>query len=246
MMNTYDIAYGLGLAVSSPFWLASRKSRQKVFGALRDRMGKLPMRDFAHPAVWIHAVSLGEINATRSMIERLGDRRPDLQFIVSTTTATGYARGLELYGQNKNVTLIRYPLDFSWAVDRALDALRPTVVVLMELEVWPNFLKACERRGVPVMLANGRVTETSFRNYKRAGIVTSKMFRRLDLICAQDQLYADRFKELGAAPERVQITGTMKFDTAQPGQLVSGVTELGDSVGLRPGTEMIWVAGSTG
>src|SRR5688572_10770702 len=233
MMNTYDIAYGLGLAVSSPFWLASRKSRQKVFGALRDRMGKLPMRDFAHPAVWIHAVSLGEINATRSLIERLGDRRPELQFIVSTTTATGYSRGLELYGDNKAVTLIRYPLDFSWAVDRALDALRPSVVMLMELEVWPNFMKSCERRNIPVMLANGRITEKSFAGYKRAGLVTRKMFRRLSYICAQDKLYADRFVALGADPEKTQIAGTMKFDTAQPGQLIHGVTEIADSVGLR-------------
>jgi 3-deoxy-D-manno-octulosonic-acid transferase len=194
----------------------------------------------------IHAVSLGEINATRSMIELLSAKRPELQFIISTTTTTGYARAFELYGQNKDVTIIRYPLDFSWAVDRALDALRPSVVVLMELEVWPNFLKACQRRGVPVMLANGRITEKSFRNYKRGSLVASRMFRRLDLICAQDKLYADRFASLGAPPERVFITGPMKFDTAQPGQLIGGVTEVADAVGLRPGKEIIWVCGSTG
>jgi 3-deoxy-D-manno-octulosonic-acid transferase len=246
MINTYDIAYGLGLAVSSPLWLLARKSRHKVLGALRDRMGQLPTRDGAAPAVWIHAVSLGEINATRSLIDRLADRREGLQFIVSTTTATGFARGQELYSQNKAVTLIRFPLDFSWAVDRALDALRPSVVVLMELEVWPNFLKSCQARNIPVMLANGRITETSYRNYKRGKFITARMFRRLELICAQDQLYADRFLELGAPADRVRVTGTMKFDTAQPGQLISGVTELADSVGLRPGAEIVWVCGSTG
>lgn len=246
MMNTYDIAYGLGLGISSPLWLLSRKSRQKVIGALRDRMGKLPLRDLAKPAVWIHAVSLGEMNATRAMIEKLRERRFELQFVVSTTTATGYARGRELYGSDPAVTLVRYPLDFSWAVDRALNALKPTVVVLMELEVWPNFLKACQRRGIPVMLANGRITTSSYRSYRLGKLITRRMFRRLDLVLAQDRLYAERFVSLGANPEKVFVSGTMKFDTAQPGQKIEGVSQLADSVGLRPELEMIWVAGSTG
>ncbi len=246
MINAYDIAYGLGLGVASPVWLLSKRSREKVFQAFRERMAKDHTRDTAKPAVWIHAVSLGEMNATRAMIRVLQHKRPDLQYIVSTTTVTGYNRGKELYGQDPAVTLIRYPLDFTWAVARSLDALKPAIVVLMELEVWPNFTEACEKRGIPVMLANGRITKKSYRNYRLGKIATFSMFRRLDLACAQDSMYAERFTKLGVLPDRVRVTGTMKFDTAQPGAKVPGAAELAESVGLNPAEEIIWVAGSTG
>ncbi|CAN5576587.1 lipid IV(A) 3-deoxy-D-manno-octulosonic acid transferase [soil metagenome] len=246
MINTYDIAYGLGLGVSSPVWLLSRRSRNKVLAAFRQRMGRDHARDASKPAVWIHAVSLGEMNATRAMIRVLQRKREDLQYIVSTTTTTGFNRGKELYGEEKSVTLIRYPLDFSWAVGRSLDALKPSAVVLMELEVWPNFLKACERRKIPVMLANGRITAKSYRNYKLGRPITRGMFRRLAKICAQDQVYADRFINLGAPAEKVKVTGTMKFDTAAPGTKVTGTAELAAAMNLTPGQDLIWVAGSTG
>src|SRR6185503_1319636 len=107
------------------------------------------------------------------------EARPDLRFVVSTTTDTGYARGRELYGADPKVTLIRFPLDFSGAIARVLDNLRPSLVVLMELEVWPNFLLQCERRRIPVLLINGRLTESSYRNYRLGGPLVKKMFRRL-------------------------------------------------------------------
>ena len=91
----------------------------------------------------VHAVSLGEINATRSLVELLRSQRPGIDFIVSVTTETGFARGLELYGSSPDVTLVRYPLDFTSAVDRLLVTLRPAVVALLELEVWPNFIRRC-------------------------------------------------------------------------------------------------------
>jgi 3-deoxy-D-manno-octulosonic-acid transferase len=247
MINGYDIAYGLGLGLASPFWLAAPKARRKVLKALRERMGRgLPSRATDRPAVWIHAVSLGEINATRAMIKALAERRPDFDFIVSTTTETGYARGLELYGNDRRVTLVRYPLDFSGAIGRALDALKPSLVVLMELEVWPNFLRHCQRRGVPALLVNGRLTPSSFRHYRWGGALTRRMFRRLAMVCAQDETYAERFRSLGAPPERVRVTGTMKFDTAQVADRIDGADDLARAVGLRPGAERVWVCGSTG
>ena len=127
-----------------------------------------------------------------------------------------------------------------------LDGLRPSVVVLMELEVWPNFVAHCRRRGIPVLLINGRLTESSFRNYRRFRPLLAPTFRRLGLVCAQDQAYADRFVRLGTPPDRVKVTGTMKFDTAQIAEHVEGVAELARAVGLKPGEEPVWVCGSTG
>jgi 3-deoxy-D-manno-octulosonic-acid transferase len=203
-------------------------------------------RDPAKRAVMIHAVSLGEINATASLVKMLKQAQPTPHVIISTTTETGYARAKQLYGGVANLTVIRYPLDFSNAVSRVLDVLTPDVVVLMELEVWPNFLRACVRRDIPVLLINGRLTVSSYKKYRLIKPVAAGMFRRLSGICVQDETYAKRFIELGANPGRVLVTGTMKFDTAEVGNRVDGDEELATAVGLFPGAEPIWVCGSTG
>src|SRR5882724_402368 len=163
--NAYDIAYGLGVGLASPYWLLRPGARRKVFRAFRERMGpdvsatsitgngEAPIA----PAVMLHAVSLGEINAARALVDLLIQQLPELRVILSTTTDTGYDRGRQLYADKApNVTLIRYPLDFTSAVERTLDTLRPDVVVLMELELWPNFVRSCRKRDIPVVLANGR------------------------------------------------------------------------------------------
>jgi 3-deoxy-D-manno-octulosonic-acid transferase len=246
MPNLYDIAYTLGLGFSAPFWLAVPKARLKVLRALRERMGQVETRNPSQWAVMIHAVSLGEMNATQSLVDRLRKTEPPLQFIISTTTDTGYARGGQLYGNAPDVRLIKYPLDFSRGISRVLDRLQPALVVLMELEVWPNFLRQCERRGIPVIVANGRMSDSSYRNYQWIKPVVASMFRRLKRICAQDDAYAKRFMELGAPPESVVVAGALKFDTAQLADRIPGDEELATAVGVYPGVEPIWVCGSTG
>ena len=246
MINLYDIVWGTGVAIGAPYWLIKPSTRAKVLGAFRQRMGRdIPRREGDASCILIHAVSLGEMNATRALVERLREMRPGVQFVISATTDTGYARGRELYDIQNDVTLIRYPLDFSPAVARVLDAIRPDVVVLMELEVWPNFVKRCEERGIPVVLANARLTESSFRNYKRGGPIVRKMFRRLTLICAQDDTYGVRFLELGVPHHHVVITGTMKFDNANVATPPAGFTKA-MKLGVRVGLEQVWVCGSTG
>jgi 3-deoxy-D-manno-octulosonic-acid transferase len=245
-MNVYDILYGLGLFSAAPLWLVVPKARRKVLRALRERMGHEGPRAGSGEAVLIHAVSLGEINATRAMVAGLGRARPDLSFVVSTTTDTGYARARELYGTDPRVALIRYPLDFSAAIGRMLANQRPAVVVLMELEVWPNFLLACRRAGIPALVVNGRLTDESYRRYRLAKPLLARTFRRLAVVCAQEEAYAERFRQLGVPPERVRVTGTMKFDTAQVAERIDGAESLAQAVGLRPGREPVWVCGSTG
>jgi 3-deoxy-D-manno-octulosonic-acid transferase len=248
MPNVYDIAWRAILSVIAVASAFSPKMRHKVLRALRERNGSdVPVAPpAAGPCVMIHAVSLGEMNATRALITQLSAARSDFRFLVTVTTDTGYARGLELYGKDSRVTLCRYPLDLSDFIERLLHRQRPAIVVLMELEVWPNFVWHCQRRGIPVVLVNGRLTDGSFRTYRRGGIIVRKMFQRLADVCVQDAAYAERFKTLGARPETVQITGTMKFDTAEIVDRVAGDTELAAAVGLRPGDEPILVAGSTG
>ena len=253
MINVYDIAYALAATVSAPLWLLKASARRKVLGALSGRMGRIAARSGDAPAILIHAVSLGEVNATRGLVDRLRAVRGDLQIIISTTTETGFARASELYGAAAGTSVIRYPLDFSRAVTRLLDALRPSVVVLLELEVWPNFLLHCSRRGIPVMVANGRMTSGSFRRYRLALPFARRMFARLSSVCVQDETYAMRFAALGVAEDRIRVAGTMKFDTATVASRVEGDEQLAADLGLAlPGRaaaeprRWTWVCGSTG
>jgi 3-deoxy-D-manno-octulosonic-acid transferase len=246
MINFYDIAYGFGVAVSAPYWIAKPSARRKVLAAFAQRMGDVATRSSEQTAIMIHAVSVGEINAARALVDALGRERPELHVIVSTTTQTGYDRGHQLFGRATNVTLIRYPLDFSAAVTRVLDKLHPQLVVLMELEVWPNFVEQCIRRKIPVILANGRLTTSSFRRYKLIKPIAAAMFGRLARVCAQDNTYAERFAALGVSPSRILVTGTMKYDSAQIGQRIEGDTELAMALRVHPDNESIWVCGSTG
>ena len=274
MPNIYDIAYWSGLIVASPYWLLKASARQKVLKAFAQRSGQVPKRESSAPAVMIHAVSLGEMNATRGLVERLRTLRPDLHFIISSTTDTGFVRAQELYGphpkpieppspapglldpqpESSHFTLLRYPLDFTGPVTSLLDSLRPSAIVLMELEIWPNFLRQCQVRNIPVMVVNGRVTEPSFKKYRLAGLVTRKMFSRLSAACVQEQVYAERFGDLGVSADRIAITGTMKFDTATIGSRVPGDELLCDELQIRPmclfphapDAQRVWVCGSTG
>lgn len=245
-MNLFDLAYGLGIGVTAPAWLLVPKWRRKVFEARRNRMAHEPGRQTSHPAVMIHAVSVGELNATPAMVSMLEQARPELRFIISTTTQTGFDRANELYGNNPKISVIRFPIDFSAAVRRLLDSQRPTAIVLLELEVWPNFMRACAHHEIPVILVNGRLTRGSYRGYRMIGPISKPMFRQLAAVCAQEQLYADRFEKLGAVADHVRVTGAMKFDTAQIADRIAGDEQLAKEVGLRPGTETVWVCGSTG
>ena len=251
MFTGYDIVWRVVLAALGPICGGSLKLRRKVAKALRERSGNdVPQvrraGSAAGPCVMIHAVSLGEINATRALVARLAAVRGELRFLVTVTTDTGTARARELYGTDPKVTLARYPMDLSGPIGRLLDRQRPAAVVLMELEVWPNFISHCARRGIPVLLINGRVTGSSYRNYRLGGWLVRRMFGRLAEVCVQDAEYAERFRALGARPDVLRVTGTMKFDTAQVGDRVAGDVELAAAVGLRFGGGPIWVCGSTG
>jgi 3-deoxy-D-manno-octulosonic-acid transferase len=245
-MTVYDLAYSLSVGATAPIWLLAPKLRRKVLEALRQRDGQAPQAQRGRPGILIHAVSMGEINATTALVNLLSQAVPELRFIITTTSLTGAARAKELYGKNPDVTLVRFPLDFSRRVARLLVAQRPKVAVLMELEVWPNFMVECEKRAIPVILVNGRLSAYSFRGYRLAGPLTRPMFRRLAAACVQEQDYAKRFARVGVVEERIRVTGTMKFDTAAGIDRVSGADAVGISVGLRLRPEKIWVCGSTG
>lgn len=187
---------------------------------------------------------MGEINATRELVALLeAPGAPPLRVVVSATTNTGFERARALYGDRHPV--VRFPFDFSWMMGRFLDAVGPDVVALMELEVWPNLAQECRRRGVPLVVINGRLSDGSFGHYRWARRWVRPMFRELAAVGAQTEEYAQRFRELGTPPERVRVTDTMKWDTARLADEVEGARELGLAMGIDPGRPLV-VAGSTG
>jgi 3-deoxy-D-manno-octulosonic-acid transferase len=196
----------------------------------------------ARPRLLLHAVSVGEINAIRFLVEKLAAREHAPQIIIATTTDTGFARAMSLFGDRHLV--VRYPFDFSFAVACFLNRVRPDAVGLVELEIWPNFTAACARRGIPICVINGRLTARSAARYRRIVRLVRRSFQRLAFAAVQNDPYAQRFREMGVAPDRIRITGTMKWDTAQIADDVEGADELARAMGIDRARPLV-VAGST-
>jgi 3-deoxy-D-manno-octulosonic-acid transferase len=243
MANVLDAAYLLAAAASSPAWLSRMARTGKLRTDWSGRFGKGEGIPRTHrQRILLHAVSVGEVNATRLLVEELSKADGGPEVVVATTTDTGYARACAIFEPTHNV--VRYPFDATWAVRRMLDRVQPDVVGLVELEVWPNFLSACEARGIPVAVVNGRLSDRSYRRYKRLGALARNLFRRLNIVAVQDETYAARFGDLGVDPNRIEVSGNMKWDTAEITDEVSGAQELAQSMGIDPDRALV-VAGST-
>jgi 3-deoxy-D-manno-octulosonic-acid transferase len=207
-----------------------------------ERCGDIRRKNIQSPCIWLHGVSVGEINATITVVAELEARYPDYEIVISTTTDTGYTRAKALYAENH--TVFFFPLDPSPFVRRAFAQLKPTLCLLMELEVWPNFLKEARRRQVPIVVINGRISDRSYKSYKRIKPLLSGTFKSLSLILAQTEEYANRFIDLGCPAEQVHVTGSLKYDTAEICDTVEGAAQLSTCLGLS--NAPLWVAGGTG
>jgi len=234
-LYTLILRLALPLAVLRLYWRSikapgyrRRVGERLVLGAHAPKAG-----------IWIHAVSVGEVQAAGLLIRQLLERVRDEGILVTTTTPTGAARLGELFG---NGVAHRYmPYDLPGIVGRFLDQVRPRLLIVMETEIWPNLLEACERRGIPVVLANARLSARSARGYARVPEFTRETLQRFTRIAAQSQADADRLIELGAVGERVRVTGSIKFDLRQPASQRDCAEAMRRLWGQRP----VWVAAST-
>ena len=237
-----NLAYVALLLVVSPVLLY----RRWVHGKYRDGWGeklwgRLPERDGSRPCIWLHAVSVGEVLQLRPLLKLLVAQRPGWEFVITTTTRTGLDVAKKEFALH---TVCYCPLDFSWAVRNAIARLKPSAIVLVELELWPNLVLTASRLGIPLALINGRVSEKSFRGYRRVRPLVARLLRCFDLLAAQNREYADRLLALGAPSERLHLTGSIKFDGVQVDRSNSKTAELRDFFGLRSG-ENVFIAGST-
>ena len=239
----------IGIAIS-PVVLYRMARHKRYHSGWAQRFGEITRKQPEKKCIWIHAVSVGEVNATKTIVEELEKRFGDYEIVISTTTDTGFACASSLFGSSHTVTY--FPFDFSPVMHRAFRAIRPAICLLMELEVWPNLVRIAEQQNVPVVVVNGRISERSFSGYKKIKPIAEKFFGKVSLILAQTEEYAQRFRQVGAAEEKVIVTGSLKYDTAQITDKVEGTDELAEQLFGKIENRKskienpLWVVGGTG
>jgi 3-deoxy-D-manno-octulosonic-acid transferase len=211
MYLLYSLLLTVGLCVLLPRFLYDALRHGKYVAGLKERLGLLPGIETERLVIWLHCVSVGETQAARPLVEHLLKQFPSHALVVSTITLTGQRVAREVFG-SQAASVFYFPFDWAWSVRRALRAVDPSAVLIMETELWPNFLRECRKRGVPVALLNGRLSESSFRHYHWIKSFTARMVGCLDLALMQSEADARRIRALGLAPERVRVTGNVKFD----------------------------------
>lgn len=237
-----DVFYLLALLALTPWLLYKAMTTGKYRAGWWQKLaGSAPVRRGDRPCAWFHGVSVGEVHLLRQVVAGFRRRHPDWECVVSTTTETGYAEARRCFPE---LSAIFWPFDFTWAVRRALARIRPRLVVLAEGELWPNFLAAARRRRVPVAVVNGRMSPRGARRYRRLGWLSRRLFAGVDLLAAQTAAFADAYRGLGALPDRIRVTGSIKYDGVQTERRHPRVEELRRLFGVGAG-DLVWVAGST-
>jgi len=237
-----DVVYAVLAVAVSPI-LAYRVVRHGRYRhGWGHRFGRIRRRCPQKRCIWLHAVSVGEVNAAQTLVDRIEKQFGNFELIISTTTDTGYARAEKLFAHRW--TVFYFPFDFSWVMRRAFRRLEPAVCLLMELEVWPNFVFTAHERRVPVVVVNGRISDRSFARYRKIKGLTRRFFGKLDAVLAQTPEYAGRFAELGCPADRIIVTSSLKYDTAQITDRVAGADAIAQQLSLN--NVRLWVAGGTG
>jgi 3-deoxy-D-manno-octulosonic-acid transferase len=241
LMNLF---YLFALVLLSP-WLAWRaiatgRYRRELGAKL---LGRISVPNSGKkPVAWFHAVSVGEVNLLGTLVPAFRKRHPDWLVVVSSTTDTGLAEARKRF---PDLAIIAYPFDFTWSVGAALDRVQPTLIALTESELWPNFLAAAHRRGIPVVVVNARMSPRSFARLRRFGSLANRLlFEKVARFAVQEAEYVDRYRELGVPGEKLVLTGSVKYDGAVSERDTPRAFELARLLGLRTGM-IVWLAGST-
>jgi 3-deoxy-D-manno-octulosonic-acid transferase len=243
MYLVYSALLVIGLVVTLPYWIYQMARRGKYRVGFRERFGAVPdrlTRGKDGPAIWIHAVSVGEVLAVTSLAEALRSRWPAFEVYVSTTTDTGQNLARARFGADH---VFYFPIDLGFAIRPYLERLRPQLMVIAETEFWPNVLRLAKRSGARVAVVNARLSDRSLAGYKRLGWWLPSVLAQVDLFLAQSGEDRKRLLEIGAPEARVAVTGNLKFDL-KPGPEPEVVAKLRESLRAE-GAGPVLVCGST-
>ena len=211
------MALGIGMVVSLPYWLVEMARHGKYRKGLGERMGRVPGRlrlpGAGERAIWVHAVSVGEVLAVAGLVEGLQRRFPRHRIFISTTTDTGQSLARKRFGE---ASVFYFPMDFTFAIRPYMKALRPQLVVVAETEFWPNFLRLAHASGARVAVVNARISDRSWPSYRRFRGLLRKVLVNVDLFLAQTEQDAERLRDIGGNAERVRVAGNLKFDIPVP------------------------------
>jgi 3-deoxy-D-manno-octulosonic-acid transferase len=237
----YSILLTVGFVLVLPWFLWKGRHSGKYLRTFRERMGRLPvyLNVDQDRSLWIHAVSVGEALAVRPLVPALRERFPGYRIFLSTTTVTGNA--VAARGARDLDGLFFAPFDWPGPVRTALSVLNPELLVLVETELWPNLVHEAHRRGTRVAVVNGRISSRSFGRYRRIRGFLRRVLGEIDLFLMQGEAHAQRIQEMGAPPDRIRVTGNLKYDAVEPGRPPERLARLVDGRPSRP----LWIAGST-
>jgi len=214
----YSLVLAAALLLSLPYWLYQMLRHGKYRRGLAERMGSVPSRLVQTSpetglAIWVHAVSVGEVLAVSALIDEMRCRFPRHKIFITTTTDTAQELAQKRFGEEN---VFYFPLDFAFAIRPYLRALHPGLVVIAETEFWPNFLRLARASGARIAVVNARISDRSWPNYRRFRALLKKELENIDLFLAQTEEDSIRLESIGAAPNRVQVTGNLKFDVNLP------------------------------
>ena len=238
----FDLAYFALLVAVSPILLWRMAIRGKYRTGWGEKiLGRVPARESGAPCLWFQAVSVGEVLQLEPVVAELRRQLPGVEFVISTTTPTGLSVARSKFPADH---VCYFPLDFSWAVRETIRRLRPTAIVLVELELWPNFVFEARRAGIPLALINGRISQRSSRGYGRIRPLMSRLLGCFEILAAQNAVYAERLSQLGAPQDRLQTTGSIKFDRVTTDRHNPRTLELRRFFAIGA-AERVFIAGST-
>lgn len=242
----YNLLWPFGLIFFLPNYLLKMFRRGNYAPHFGERFGaysgETRQRLTDGQPIWLHAVSIGEVNVALKLAEALRARDPNLRCVLTTTTTTAYP--IACRRAPDWMTVLYTPLDFAPLMHRAMNAIRPGKIVLVEQEVWPNMLAQAHRRNVPVALVNARLSPRSERRFRRFGFVIAPLLRQVDLVCVQFPEDVERWIALGVARERIELTGSIKYDHGDDVPTGAAQREILHSLGVTD-TAPVIVGGST-
>ncbi len=237
-MTIYDVFFFVFSLAYLPYLVIKGKAHSD-FG---ERFGKLP-RPFegigALRPIWVHAVSVGEVLAVKNFVEKLHTKLPERKIVLSTTTKTGADLARRVL--NENILKFYFPLDFSFVARRVANFINPSLLVVMETEIWPNLILELSRRKIPIVLINGRISDRSFKGYKKIKFFFKDILERVSLFLMRSEKDGEFIKVLGAPGENVRVTGNMKFDIEKTRD---GIARTKSDLGIGESEELL-IAGST-
>ena len=240
MYFAYSLLLSLGLLVLIPHFLFQAVVHGKYVAGLRQRFGSVSPIP-GKPVIWLHCVSVGETQAARPLVEQIKQHFPQYALVVSTITRTGQKLAHDVFRKQAE-SVFYFPFDWRWSVRRAMKRINPAAVLIMETELWPNFLRECKAREIPVALVNGRISKQSFRRYSLVTFFLRRVLSSLSMAVMQSETDAQRLQSLGMPRERIFTAGNLKFDAKPGSDLAEKSDEIRERFGLQTDVPLILAA----